>query len=436
MKKKQINLAVLGMGTVGTGVVKVLEKNQQSIARKVGTTLAVKRILDKYPDLIRPKLTALGLDPGMVTDSFQTILDDPEIDIVVETIGGIHPAQEMIIACLAAGKSVITANKDLLASHGKALFEAAEKHQVDLLFEASVAGGIPIIQALKESLAGNRISRIMGIVNGTTNYILTKMSSAGMSYAEALDEATALGYAESDPTNDVGGFDAARKVAILASIAFNTRITDAEVYVEGITQITAEDIAYARELGYAVKLLGITSESGNEISARVHPAMIPLNHPLSAVHDAFNAVFVEGDAVGKTMFYGQGAGELPTASAVVGDIIIAARNILFDSRGRLGCTCFETKRLKPIGEVKTKFYLRILTKDKPGVLASIATVLGNQEVSLASVMQKRTDQEGRAEVVFITHLVEEQNIRDAISIINGLSSVEKIENVIRVEDQD
>jgi len=434
MKKDTIKIAVMGMGTVGTGVVKVLVKNQEPIARKIGTTLVVKRILDKKADLVLPKLQALGLDPAILTGSFQDILDDPEIDIVVETMGGIKPAQEMIIACLEAGKSVITANKDLIASQGRELFEAAEKHGVDLLFEASVAGGIPIIQAIKESLAGNRISRIMGIVNGTTNYILTKMSAAGMSYQEALQEATALGYAEADPTNDVGGFDAARKVAILASIAFNTRVTDASVFVQGIDQITAEDIVYAREMGYAVKLLGITDEVDNEISARVHPAMIPLDHPLSSVHDAFNAVFVEGDAVGKTMFYGQGAGELPTASAVVGDIIIAARNVMFGSRGRLGCTCFEAKRIKPIGEVKSKFYLRVLTKDKPGVLASIATVLGNQGVSLASVMQKKTYKDGRAEVVFITHLVEEQNMRDAIAIIRGLSTVEKIENVIWVDD--
>lgn len=436
MKKEVINVAVFGMGTVGGGVVKVLEQNRDMIAHKVGAKLTVKRILDKNREAALAKIQALGLNPALLTSDINDILQDEDIDLVVETIGGIQPAEDFIIRSMEAGKSVVTANKDLIASHGKELFEAAESHGVDLLFEASVAGGVPIIQSLKESLAGNRIRRIMGIINGTTNYILSKMTAEGKSYAEALQEATDLGYAEADPTADVGGLDAARKVAILASIAFNTRVTDDLVYVEGITNITSIDIEYAKELGYAVKLLGVTNEVDGEVEVRVHPAMIPLHHPLSSVQDSFNAVFVEGDAVGKTMFYGRGAGELPTASAVVGDLITAARNIRFESRGRLGCTCFESKRVKPIGEVKTKFYLRILTKDRPGVLASIAAVLGNQDVSLASVVQKRMDKEGRAEVVFITHLVEEQNFRDAIAIIKGLSTVESIENVIRVEDRE
>ncbi|MGI6065025.1 MAG: homoserine dehydrogenase [Bacillota bacterium] len=434
MQRLNINVAVMGMGTVGSGVVKVLLNNQESIAQKVGATIKVKKILDKNMESVLPKIQDLNLNEDILTNDLKDILDDQEIDIVVETIGGIEPAQSIIMQVLAVGKSVVTANKDLIASHGKELFDVAKKQHVDLFFEASVAGGIPIIQSLKESLAGNHIKQIVGIVNGTTNYILSKMTAEGKDFEDVLKEAQELGYAEADPTSDVGGFDAARKMAILASIAFNTRITDAQVYVEGITNISRLDIAYAKELGYVIKLVGMTKEENNEVEVHVHPAMIPVEHPLSAVNDAFNAVFVEGDAVGKTMFYGRGAGELPTASAVVGDIIAAARNIQYNSCGRLGCTCFENKRIKPIGEVKAKFYLRLMAKDRPGVLASIAAVLGNQNVSIATVVQKRTDKQGRAELVFITHLVEEQNLRDAISIIKGLSTVESIENIIRVED--
>ncbi|MGI6713083.1 MAG: homoserine dehydrogenase [Bacillota bacterium] len=433
MKKSHINIGIMGLGTVGTGVVKVLTGNSSTITQRLGTILNIKKILDKNPDIIA-KIHALNLDEDLLTTNIDDIINDHEIDIVVEVMGGIHPAKEFIVRSLEKGKSVVTANKDLIASHGKELFDVANNHQADLFFEASVAGGIPIIQPLKESLAGNKIKQIMGIVNGTTNYILTKMSAEGRDFEDVLKEAQLLGYAESDPSADVGGYDAARKVAILSSIAFNTRITDASVYVEGINNISSLDIAYAKELGYVIKLLGITKEENNEVEVRVHPAMIPADHPLSAVNDAFNAVFVEGDAIGKAMFYGKGAGELPTASAIVGDIILAARNIQFMSQGRLGCTCFETKRIKPIGEVKSKFYLRIIAQDRPGVLASIAAVLGNQNVSIATVIQKETDELGRAELVLITHLVKEQYLRDAISVIKGLSTVDSIENIIRVEE--
>lgn len=436
MQKKTIHIGLMGMGTVGTGVVKVLLKNKESIKQKVGADLVLKRILDKNIEKISPKIQALGLKEDILTADVNDLLSDPEIDIIVEVIGGIQPAQEYIIKALENGKSIVTANKDLIAAHGKELFDVAALHEVDLFFEASVAGGIPIIQTLKESLAGNQIKHIMGIVNGTTNFILTKMSQEKKSFEEVLALAQDLGYAEADPTADVGGFDAARKVAILASIAFNTRVTDASVFVEGITNISALDIAYAQELGYAIKLLGITKEENGEVEVRVHPAMIPLTHPLSTVNDAFNAVFVEGDAVGKTMFYGRGAGELPTASAILGDIIAAARNIQFSSRGRLGCTCFEHKRIKSMGEIKTKYYLRMIVKDRPGVLASIAAVLGNQNVSIATVIQKRINEKNQAELVLITHEVEEHHFRDAITVIGSLSSVEMVENIIRVEEAD
>ncbi|ATW24115.1 homoserine dehydrogenase [Candidatus Formimonas warabiya] len=435
-QRNKINIGIMGMGTVGTGVVKVLLENKETISRKVDAHIEIRKILDQNTTVVLDKIQAFDLPADVLTDQAKDLLDDPEIDIIVEVLGGIQPAKDYMIRALENGKSVVTANKDLIAAHGKELFDVAALHDVDLFFEASVAGGIPIIQSLKESLAGNHIKQIMGIVNGTTNFILTKMSEEGKTFDEVLAQAQALGYAEADPTADVGGFDAARKVAILASIAFNTRITDAAVFVEGITKISHLDITYAKELGYTIKLLGITKEIDGEVEVRVHPAMIPISHPLSSVKDAFNAVFVEGDAVGKTMFYGRGAGELPTASAVVGDIISASRNIQFSSRGRLGCTCFEHKRIRSIGEIKTKFYLRMVVKDRPGVLASIAAVLGNQNVSIATVIQKRIDEKGRAEIVLITHLVEERHFRDAIAVINGLSSVENIESIIRVEDAD
>jgi homoserine dehydrogenase len=432
--KKLIKIGLMGVGTVGTGVIKVLLKNKENISHRVGAELVIKRILDKDISRVSKKIQELGLEESLLTSDVNDLVLDPEIDIIIEVIGGIHPAQEFIIKALENGKSVVTANKDLIASHGKELFEAASIHQADLFFEASVAGGIPIIQPLKESLSGNQFKHIMGIVNGTTNFILTKMTQEKKDFQEVLALAQKLGYAEADPTADVGGLDAARKVAILASIAFNTRVTDADVYVEGIENISALDIAYAQELGYTIKLLGIAKSENDQIEVRVHPAMIPSTHPLSTVNDVFNAVFVEGDAVGKTMFYGRGAGELPTASAIVGDVISAARNILFSSRGRLLCTCFEHKKIKPIGDVKTKFYLRMAVKDQPGVLASIAAVLGNQNVSIASVIQKRISDENFAEIVIITHSVEEHNFKDAIAIISGLSCVEKVENIIRVEE--
>ena len=434
--KKVIKIGLMGVGTVGTGVLKVLQNNKDNISHRLGAELQIKRILDKDIDRVAAKIKDLELNEELLTTNADDLILDPEIDIIVEVIGGIHPAQEFIIKALEHGKSVVTANKDLIAAHGKELYEAASQHEVDLFFEASVAGGIPIIQSIKESLSGNQIKQIMGIVNGTTNFILTKMTKEKQNFQEVLALAQKLGYAEADPTADVGGFDAARKVAILASIAFNTRVTDASVYVEGINNITALDIAYAQELGYTIKLLGIAKAENGEIEVRVHPAMIPATHPLSSVNDTFNAVFVEGDAVGKTMFYGRGAGELPTASAIVGDIISAARNIKFSSRGRLGCTCFEHKKIKPIGEIKTKYYLRMAVKDRPGVLAGIAAVLGNQDVSIASVIQKRINEDDLAEIVLITHTVEEHHFKDAMAIISGLSSVERIENVIRVEETD
>ena len=313
--------------------------------------------------------------------------------------------KQAIATALEKGKSVVTANKDLMASHGSELLKKAEEHHTDLFFEASVGGGIPIIQVMKESLAANKFTRVMGILNGTTNYILTRMSEEGLGFEEALEEAKALGYAEADPTNDVEGYDAARKIAILASIAFNSRVTDNMVSVEGITKIDPWDIKYAKEFGYEIKMVAIAREDDNAVEARVHPLMLPKSHPLAAIRDSYNAVFVEGDPIDKAMFYGRGAGSLPTASAVVGDVINAARNLCHDSRSRWGCTCFSNKRVKTLDETVSKYYVRISAYDRPGVFAAITRILGEQKVSLDAVMQKRSISDNAAEIVMITHQV-------------------------------
>lgn len=414
---------------MGSGVVKLLQDNGEAIATKIGRPLAIRRILVRDKTKARPVPVAGEL---LTTDP-QSILEDPAIRVVVEVMGGLEPAREYILAALERGKNVVTANKDLLALHGQELLETAKAKGVDFFFEASVGGGIPIIHPLKEFLAANRIHRVLGIVNGTTNYILTKMAQEGKDFADALAEAQALGYAESDPSADVEGDDAARKLAILASIAFNTRVTYPDVYVEGITRISAQDILYAGELGYVIKLLAIAREEDGEVEVRVHPALVPKHHPLAAVSDVFNAIFVCGDAVGETMFYGRGAGQMPTASAVVGDLMEVARNIQRGATGRVSCTCYRNLPIRPMGRVECQYYLRLTVKDQPGVLASIAGVFGNQGVSLASVIQKRSF-DGWAELVLITHRVREDNLQDALKIIGGLSVVRAVDNVIRVEE--
>lgn len=431
MSRSVIRVGLLGLGTVGRGVYRILQDNRTGIEHKVGVPIQVKKIL------VRDSTKGRGLDlpEGILTTNPAEILNDPEIDLVVEVLGGIHPALEYSLQALGHGKSLITANKDMIAVHGKELFEAAAANGRDVLFEGSVAGGIPIIRPLKECLAANRIKQVIGIINGTTNYMLTRMSREGIDFADVLREAQALGYAEADPSSDVEGYDAARKLAILASIAFNTRIVLEQVYVEGITRITAEDITYASELNYVVKLLGIAKESDQGVEVRVHPALLPKTHPLAAVNDVYNAIYVTGDAVGDVMFFGRGAGEMPTASAVVADIMNASRNLIKNVPGIISCTCYEEKRVKPMGDTLAKYYIRLDVADRPGVLASIAFVLGNNEVSLASVIQKHTTGHA-AEIVLVTHRVLEKNLQDALKIIKDLSTVNEVSNVIRVEGED
>jgi len=425
----EIKIGLLGLGTVGTGVVKVLKNNQDNITRKVGKPVELLKVLVSD----KKKQRSITLPDGVLTDKPEDVLANPDIDIVVEVMGGIEPARDYIVTALNNNKQVICANKDLIALHGKELYEVAQNKNSDLFFEASVAGGIPIIRPLKECLAGNKIEQVMGIINGTTNYMLTKMTQEGSDFSEVLKEAQNFGYAEADPTADIEGYDAARKIAILASIAFGTRIAFSDVYVEGITKITPADVAYAKDLGYVIKLLGIANCINDKVEVRVHPAFVPKNHPLATVDDVFNAIFIKGDAVGEVMFYGRGAGEMPTASAVIGDIITAARNIVYGATGRIACTCFEQKPLAKIGEMQSEYYLRLKVADKPGVLASIAGVLANHDVSIASVVQKNAGKNGSAEVVLITHKVTENSVKDALQIIGGMSIVDTISNVIRVE---
>lgn len=422
-------VAVLGCGTVGSGVVKLLLKNRDLIKQRLGEEIEVKWVLEQQPE----KVLALGLDRSILAENFEQIAKDEEVKVIVELIGGIEPAKSFILQAMREGKSVVTANKDLIAEYGQEIFELVQMTSCDFMFEASVGGGIPIVFPLKQSLAGNRIKEVIGIVNGTTNYILTKMSEENRDFAEVLKEAQQLGYAEADPSADVDGYDAARKIAILASIAFNSRITFKDVYVEGIRKISPLDIKYGRELGYTVKLLAVAKEEEEgRVQVRVHPAFIPAAHPLAAVNGVYNAVFVRGDAVGDLMFYGRGAGQLPTASAVVGDLMEVVRNIRRRDTGRISCTCYESKSVVPISELKAEYYIRMSVVDRPGVLAGIAGVFGNQNVSLATVLQKTSGEEV-AQLVLVTHRVEEANLRDALLILEGMSIVKSIDNVIRLE---
>jgi len=426
--KPQINIGIIGLGTVGTGALKALLKNKSEIERKVGSRMEVVKIADL--DITTER--AVKFDKSLLTTDVNQVLDNPDVDIVVELIGGLHPAKEFILRALKNGKHVVTANKELIAKEGSDILDEASKHGLDFYFEGSVGGGIPIIHPLKTCLAANKIQEVMGIVNGTTNYILTKMANEGLDFAEALALAQKAGYAEADPTSDIEGHDAKYKIAILASIAFTNRVNVDDVYSEGIAKVSRRDIEYARELGYVVKLLAIAKRSGETIQIRVHPTLIPWTHPLASVSDVYNAIYVRGDFAQDVMFYGRGAGSLPTGSAVVGDIIEIARNINFNASGRLPCTCFDSRAVQAMDAVVTRYYICMLVADRPGVLASIANVFGDNDVSIASVMQK--DLRGdNAEIVMVTHAVAERNFRRAMESIADLPVVAEVCNWIRVE---
>lgn len=427
MSKRVINAALLGLGTVGTGVYKVLKLQKGEMEQKIGAVVEIKKILVRN----LKKAAAKIQEPELLTNNWNEIIEDDSIDIVIEVMGGIEPARTWILEALQAGKHVVTANKDLVASYGSELLDSAAEYRRDFLFEASVAGGIPIIRPLKQCLAGNHITEVVGIVNGTTNFILTKMAQEDMEFAEALALATKLGYAEADPTADIQGHDAGRKMAIMASIAFNSRVTFQDVSTEGITQISSKDIRYAKELGCVIKLLGVARNTDTGIEVRVQPMLISDTHPLASVNDSFNAVFVHGDAVDDAMFYGRGAGEMPTASAIVGDVFDIVRNIIAGATGRIGCTCYKQLPIKDPEDMESRFFLRLHVDDRPGVLASIASVLGNNNVSIAQMIQKQKD-EDLAEIVVVTSGVREGDFNDAMLIIEGMNVVHKVSSVIRV----
>jgi len=438
-----VRVGVLGCGHVGAALIQLLTTEADAIARRSGVRLELARVAVRDLDKKRPGLGDALDGPGdplrrLLTDDAVSVTTADDVDVVVELIGGIEPPRHLVLSALSAGKPVVTANKELVASVGAELFAAAAAAGVDLLYEAAVAGAIPLIRPLRESLAGERITRVMGIVNGTTNYILTRMSEAGAPYADALAEAQALGYAEADPTADVEGFDAAAKAAILATIAFGAQVVATDVYREGISGVTAADIAFAARLGYVVKLLAI-AEAGpvgdggdGSVAVRVHPAMVPVPHPLASVRDSFNAVFIEGAAVGELMLYGRGAGGLPTASAVLGDLIDAAHNLRVGGRGRT--TTLEPAVLRPMAELCSQYYLHMDVVDRPGVLAAVATVFGAHDVSIRSMEQEGLGDQAR--LIFITHKAIEANVQSTLAELRHLGAVKRVGSLLRVIGQE
>ncbi|MFO7611548.1 MAG: homoserine dehydrogenase [Clostridia bacterium] len=430
---KSIRVGMMGLGTVGGGVASMLSENGVLIDKKAGSRIVLEKILVRDINKAR-KDVPLNIK-NLLTGNPADILENPGIDIVVEVMGGTDEALEFVRTALRNKKHVVTANKDMMAAYGGDLFAEADKSGSALLFEASVCAAIPVVDVLKHSLAGNRISRIMGILNGTTNYILTKMSEEKSEYSQALKKAMDRGYAESNPVNDVMGYDAARKIAILASIAFSMRVKYEDVFTEGITGISLCDIDYAAELGYRIKLIADAKFSDKGVEARVNPLFIPTGHPLSNVDGVFNAVYIESDMAGETMLYGKGAGAKPTASAVLGDIIALARAINSGGTVFTGCTCFNEKMIVSPENAVSRFYIRMNVKDNPGVLSRIAGVLGDHDVSIYSVVQKKAQLQS-AEIVIITHMVMEKNMLDSITEIRGMDIVNEFGSLIRVEGED
>jgi len=430
VSERVLRVGMLGCGTVGAAAIRLLHEHREDIARRAGCRLEVIRVAVRDPGRERD----VPLPSEAFVADLMAVVEDPDVDIVCELIGGVEPAGSLVLAAFDRDKPVVTANKELLATRGRELFDASDAKGIDLYFEAAVGGGIPLIRPLKESLTGERLRRVMGIVNGTTNFILTRMSDEDRTFADVLAEAQRLGYAEADPTADVEGHDAAAKCAILASIAFNARVTASDVFREGISRVTTEDIESARRLGYVVKLLAIAEMDEDErIAVRVHPAMIPSNHPLASVRDAFNAVFVEGPKVGELMFYGRGAGGDPTATAVVGDLVSVARNLLAEARG-VGCTCFHERTIRPMAEMTGQYYILLRVEDRPGVLAEIASVFGRSDVSIKSVWQEGTGRD--AQLVFITHRAREGAFQQAVTEVRGVPAVEEVRSILRVEAEE
>ena len=423
-----LTIGLLGCGTVGGALVDLLDARRATITARTGVELRIGAIAVRDTAKHQDRLA----DPSLLTTDSAAVVADPEVDIVIELIGGTDPALTLVRTALENGKPVITGNKELLAAHGPELYAVAAEHGVDLLFEAAVAGGIPLIRPLRESLVGEDISRVMGIINGTTNYILTKMSQEGADYADALADAQALGYAEADPTADVEGYDAGAKAAIIASIVFGVDVRSSDVQHEGISSITAADIDTAKRLGYVIKALAVIERADGEVAVRVHPAMVPTGHPLANVNDSFNAVFVEGATVGDLMFYRRGAGGGPTASAVLGDLVDAAVNVANGAAARLSIT--EKARLRSVDELSSQYYLTMVVSDEPGVLAQVATVFGIHGVSIQVMEQSGTG--GDAELCLILHETTEAALHATLDELNGLDVVRGIGSVIRLVSDD
>jgi len=418
----------MGAGVVGGGVAEILAEKREDYARQLGRPLVLTRALVRDPDKPRPAVLA-----GLVTTDADDVLEDPDVDIVVEVMGGEQPALDYIGRALAAGKYVVTANKEVMAKHGSRLLALAAAKDVDVLFEASVGGGIPIIAPLKRDLLANRILAVSAIINGTTNYILTAMSREGADFADALRQAQALGYAEADPTNDIEGEDARFKLAILASLAFRCQVRPGDIYREGITKLTARDFRYAAELGYAIKLLALARAAEGGVQARVHPALIPLDEPLAKVDGVLNAVQLEGDLTGRVLFQGPGAGSFPTTSAVIADVLDAAQSII-GGRRDIHTREESPTAIIPMSDLKTRYYVRLTVADRPGVLAQISTILGEAEISISSVIQKETNVDAQtAELVIMTHEAREASMQGALAALDRLDSVESVGNFIRVE---
>ncbi len=432
---KKIRVGLLGFGTVGSGTAKILLENKDLLDARLGAELELKWIGDLDVDSDR----GVTVDRRVLTTDAKQVINDPEVDIIVELVGGYEPAKAFILAAIENGKHVVTANKALLAAYGEEIFAAASRQGVEIGFEASVGGGIPLLRSIKEGLVANRIHRLFGILNGTSNYILTKMTNEGGSFSEVLKEAQNLGYAEADPTFDVEGVDAAHKLTILLSIAYGVPIDFDSVYTEGISKITSLDIDFMKEFGYRIKLLAISKDDGNSIEARVHPTLIPEGSLLANVNEAYNALYISGDAVGNVMFYGPGAGMMPTGSAVVSDLVDVARNILNDAMGRVPYFGYQPNRVKPRAiksprDLMAKYYFRVSAHDRPGVLSKISGILGENDISIESVHQKGRDLVGAVPIVMITHEAREAAVYAALSRIDDLDVVKDKTVMIRIED--
>jgi len=432
MKKQSIGVGLMGLGVVGGQVVRVLIDKSDVLTEQVGCPLVLRKVKVLEQDLARPQ--AQEMDSQLFTTDTDEFFTDPEIDIIVEAIGGENPAFEYLKRALSAGKSVVTSNKEVIAKHGAELLALAQQHEVGLRYEASVGGGIPLISPFQYDLVANEIRGIYAIINGTTNYILTRMAKEGVDFPLALNKAQELGYAEANPENDIEGIDAAYKLPILASLAFYSQVRPEDIYCEGISRLASRDFQYARELGFAIKLLAIAKQSNNMIEARVHPVFVPEESLLAKVDGVYNAILVEGDLVGRVLFFGEGAGALPTSSAVIADVVSTAQDIVRGVASRARWKLQPGKVIKPMSDIETRYYLRMNVADRPGVLAQIAKILGDHQISISSVIQKVTDSMTQtAEIVIMTHPAKESAMRQALDEVVHLAVVREISNFVRVE---